>query len=463
MLIFVSGKASGWKNRVCLCLLCLLLGITISACLILVLFLSKVGLGLVNLSIIFSFGILLFVLACIFKSVRCMSVLFLLACGMKEGRNVLIAIGTSIVIFNNVKNILGNLKIVADSIICNLEAKRISLKFMPFDFYSSLIYSIYIYAKQQFFNPFADIVSLSDDFKCKIMISDHKLKALLNETKVQMQTVSLNLSSAFDIITFVGRLAFLIGGISMILVGTWIFFKQFLKQNKANNSYITKAFLEYDEKQKYELRVLPLSNKEQKKFIQIPSLRTSKKQKLNVALYFLPIITNIFIWTLISFLDYMLYWLILTMSKHLQSLAPVVVPITMTFSHTHVDLKDLFNSRRAQTRYPNTMIINLFEPQCVPTPELSLSASWIPLTILFGVLVFFGLISTFLIQIKLLVMASFYPSKELERIRYLHQKILQERSQETLADKFSQTLKNILSQANFWFPILTRKHYVNNI
>ncbi|XP_072266853.1 dendritic cell-specific transmembrane protein isoform X2 [Pyxicephalus adspersus] len=161
--------------------------------------------------------------------------------------------------------------------------------------------------------------------------------------------------------------------------------------------------------------------------------------------------------------DYMLYWLILTMSKHLQSLAPVVVPITMTFSHTHVDLKDLFNSRRAQTRYPNTMIINLFEPQCVPTPELSLSASWIPLTILFGVLVFFGLISTFLIQIKLLVMASFYPSKELERIRYLHQKILQERSQETLADKFSQTLKNILSQANFWFPILTRKHYVNNI
>lgn len=96
------------------------------------------------------------------------------------------------------------------------------------------------------------------------------------------------------------------------------------------------------------------------------------------------------------------------------------------------------------------MIINLFEPQCVPIPELSLTVSWIPLTILIGMLVFFGLISSFLIQLKLLVMSSFYPSKELERVHYLHQKILEERSQETLANKLGQTLNNILSQVRLF-------------
>ncbi|XP_018414528.1 PREDICTED: dendritic cell-specific transmembrane protein [Nanorana parkeri] len=447
--IFVSGKENGWRNRVSFCFLCLLLGITINVCLNLVLVLSKVEIGLVNLGITFSLGILIFFLACIFKSVRCMSILFLLACGMREGRNVLITVGTSIVIFNNVKNILGNLKIVADSIICNLEAKRVSLKVMPFDFYSNLIYSIYIYAKQQFFNPFAEVVSLSDDFQFKIRISDHELKALLNETKAHIQSVSSNLSSAFDILTSVGRIAFLIGGISIILVGIWIFFTKFLSHNKANNSYITKEFLQYDAKQPNALRVLPLSRKEQNKYIQIPSLRTSEKQKLNGALYFLPVMTNILIWTLISFLDFMLYWLILTVNEHLQSLGPVVVPITMTFSHHLVDLDVLFNSRRTQTQHPNIMIINLFEPQCVPKPELSLSASWIPLTILISVLVFFGSISTFLVQMKLLVMASFYPSKELERVHYLHQKILAERSQATLAGKLSRKLRNILSQERY--------------
>lgn len=330
--IFVSGKECGWRNRIFFGLLCLLLGITVSAFLILVLVLSKIGVGLVNLSITFSFGILVFVLACVSKSVRCMSILFLLACGMREGRNVLITIGTSIVVFNNVRNILGNLKIVADSIICNLEAKRISLKVVPFDFYSNLLSTLYVYAKQQFFNPFADVISLSDDFQCKIRISDHKLNAMLNETKAQMQTVSSSVSLVFGIMTFAGRIVFLIGGISIILVGTWIFFKKFLILNKANNSYITKAFVQYDEEQQNTFRVLPLRRKEQNKYIQIPSLRTSDKQKLNVALYFLPIMTNILIWILISFLDFMLYWLILTVRKHLKSLDMAVVPITMTFS-----------------------------------------------------------------------------------------------------------------------------------
>ncbi|XP_075067508.1 dendritic cell-specific transmembrane protein [Mixophyes fleayi] len=463
--LFVSGKESGWKNRACFACLCLLLGLIMTAWLLLVFHLSKVGIGLVNVIIVLLFGAAISILAFFFKSVRCISLLFLLACGMREGRNALVAIGGSIVVFNNVKNILGNLKILADSIICNLEAKRLSLKVMPFDLYIKALRSIYKYAKQIFFNPFSDIFRISDDFQCYAKISDGKLKILLNETKQQIQTVSSDISSLLDILTVAGRIASLLIGVSIILIGTWMFLKKFLGQNNAKfeKSYITKRFVEYDaaRRQRNAPCVLPFNKKEQNVYIRIPSLKTSKKQKRKMVLFLIPVVKNTLIWSLISFLDFMLYWLIHTVSDNLQSLHPVSVPIAVSFAHTKVDIINLHESGRTVSNYTNILEIKLFEPQCAPKPELSLSTTWVPLGILISVLLFLGLISAFLIQIKLLVIASFYPDKELERIAHLHQKILEERSQLTSVTE-SQRLKKIISRADFWFPIITRKHCVKS-
>ncbi|XP_068091009.1 dendritic cell-specific transmembrane protein [Hyperolius riggenbachi] len=457
--IFISGNECGWKNRLWFGFLCLLFGLTVSTCLILVSILSKVGLGRIQLVSTFSLGLTVSIFAYIFKSVRCMSVLFLLSCGMREGRNVLITVGTSIVVFNNVKNILGNLKIVADCIICNLEVKLSLLKVMPFKNYSDMIRRVYLHAKEQFFNPFNIIVSFSDHFQCRMTISDEKLKVLLNETKVHILTTSSNISAMLDIITFVGHIVFLVLGVFILLIGSWLFFKAFLVKKKTNNMYITKQFLQYDEnkRQRGERCVLPLSKTEQNKFIRISSLKMSRKQKQSMALFFLPILTNIFIWSLISFLDFMLYWFIATVAKNLQGLGSVDIPITMSFIDKHVDLST-FNIPRNSETLASNIRINLFEPQCIPVPALS--ASWIPLSVLTSVLVFFGLISSFLIQIKILVMSAFYPEKELERVQDLHQKILRERSQESVGSR-DQTHRSIFTQACFWFPILTRKHYVN--
>ncbi|XP_044151177.1 dendritic cell-specific transmembrane protein [Bufo gargarizans] len=460
--LFVSGREDGRKNGLVFAFLCWLFGMMISGCLIVVFALSKVGLGQANTIIALLLGMIISVLAFIFKSVRCTGLLFLLCCGMREGRKVLIAIGTSIVVFNNVKNILGNLKVLADSIVCNLEAKRVLLKVMPFHYYIRALYSIYQHAKRQFFNPLKGVVELMDNFQCNAKISEDELKTVLNETKQRIQDLSSNISTQLDVITFVGRIAFLLIGISIILIGAVIFLKNFLATDNAKyeNAYITKRFMEYDEsrRQRNMLCVLPLNKTEQDLYITIPSLKTSQKQKQKIVRFFIPMMTHIFTWTLISVLDFMLYWLILTISKNLQGLHPVEVPITLTYTHTQVDFIQI---RSTENIYSNQLNISLFEPQCTPKPGLSLSATWIPLSILISVLFFLGLISAFLVQIKLLVTAAFYPDKDLERVAYLHNKILQERTLLSSPSE-SRELKKMISQVDFWFPIVTRKHFIKN-
>ncbi|XP_056378998.1 dendritic cell-specific transmembrane protein [Hyla sarda] len=460
--LFVLGREeNGWKNRIIFAFLCWLFGMTISGCFSLVFFLSKVGLGPVTSMIAILVGMLLSILAFAFKSVRCNGLLFLLCCGMRQGRNVLIAIGTSIVLFNNVRNILGNLKVLADSIICNLDEKRNLLKVTPFDYYVKTLYALYKQAKGQFFNPLKDFVNVVDNFRCSVQISDEELKTTLRETRQQIQDLSSNILALLNGILFYGRIAFLILGVSIIVIGSIIFFRKFLASDNAKyeNIYITKRFIKYDQhrKQQNMLCVLPLNKAERGVYMTIPSLKTSRKQKQKMVMFLIPVMTNVFIWCLISALDFMLYWLILTIGKNLQGLPPVDVPMSMTF--TQLRIEELFIPRKTENVYETQMNFNVFEPQCTPEPQLSLTATWIPLAILIGVLLFLGLISAFLVQMKLSVIAAFYPDRAAERVTYLHNKILGERTL-LLSSSKGRQLKYIISQVNFWFPIITRKHFI---
>lgn len=45
-----------------------------------------------------------------------------------------------------------------------------------------------------------------------------------------------------------------------------------------------------------------------------------------------------------------------------------------------------------------------------------------------------GLLSSFLMQLKMLVSASFYPSVHGERVRYLHAKLLKKRSKQPVSE-----------------------------
>lgn len=74
--------------------------------------------------------------------------------------------------------------------------------------------------------------------------------------------------------------------------------------------------------------------------------------------------------------------------------------------------------------------ISMFESSCIPKPRLAVSETWVPLSIILAALTVLGLLSSMLMQLKILVSGAFYPRVERERIRYLHAKLLKKRAKQ---------------------------------
>lgn len=74
--------------------------------------------------------------------------------------------------------------------------------------------------------------------------------------------------------------------------------------------------------------------------------------------------------------------------------------------------------------------ISMFEHSCIPKPRLTVSETWVPLSIILAALTVLGLLSSMLMQLKILVSGAFYPGVERERIQYLHAKLLKKRAKQ---------------------------------
>lgn len=94
----------------------------------------------------------------------------------------------------------------------------------------------------------------------------------------------------------------------------------------------------------------------------------------------------------------------------------------------------------------------MFEASCIPKPRLSVSETWLPLSIILVTLIVLGLLSSMLMQLKILVSGSFYPGVERERIQYLHAKLLKKRSKQPLGEaerKLSLYFKKVRSRGKY--------------
>ncbi|KAM8966826.1 dendritic cell-specific transmembrane protein [Pelodytes ibericus] len=459
--MLVSEKKKRCVFEFGLLFLCSLLGLAIGAVFFLILHLSSLCSSNVAWSISGSLGVVTSILAFLSRRIRCLSLLFILSCVTNKGRNALIAAGTGIVVLHNVKNILKNLKNLTESLACNLEAKRLSINIYPLDTFVEILNFIHK-RSHQFFIPVQTLVLFSDTFECKITVSDQDIKTVLNQTNKEIQNASDKISSLLDIASLSGNFIILLLSISFVLLGSWLFLRRFLGAHgeKFDNVYITKQFVHYDNCRRLEHSacVLPLSKKEKKDYIIIPSLTIAQNQKKTTWLFFLPVFTNIFLWSLLGFLDFVFYWLIFTIIRHLQEIPPLVVPVSASF---YVSIQLIFNIHTLNTKfsdvYNRSIRLYLFEPKCFPKPTLSLSDSWIPLSVIIVVLFILGTFSSFLIQVKMLVVMAFYPEKDLKRIRYLHDQILARRS-DMAARKAKKSISTTAFRASFWFPILKMKY-----
>lgn len=71
--------------------------------------------------------------------------------------------------------------------------------------------------------------------------------------------------------------------------------------------------------------------------------------------------------------------------------------------------------------------VTLFERECLPTPELLLHTSVVPLAVILAILVIMVLVVSKVAQLRLLVCEQFFPIAAEARVEYLHARILKKR------------------------------------
>uniref|UniRef100_A0A8U8B850 Dendritic cell-specific transmembrane protein-like domain-containing protein n=1 Tax=Geospiza parvula TaxID=87175 RepID=A0A8U8B850_GEOPR len=424
--IFISERKPGWKYQIQLFAVCSMVGFLSSFLFFLSMHFSLAHHSLGPLLISGFIWILFSIMLFCFKHLRCFSVLFLLSCGLKNGRDALISAGTGVVVASNIQNIFHNLKVLADSITCHLKQEQFAL----IKYYIEAIKWIYEVAKVPAELP-KDIVVLKHEFTPSYSILDDALKQELNDTEQEIQRIANQISFMLTILPYIGQKVLPVFGVFLVSFGTGLFIKKFVGSHstKFKNTYITKQFIAFDEQQKQQQRpcLLPLNRKERKDYVMIPSFFFTRKDRKKMLCHFLPIIIHLCIWLLFAAVDSLFYLLIISVNKYLQE-----VP----------DLDIQLRGRKGE--HPGTC--NVFK-NCIPHPELALSTTWIQLGVIIFFLIIFGLFSGLLTQLKILVSTSFYPDAEMKRIHYLHAKLLKKRKK--LQEK---TGKNMF--VNFWFPIL---------
>ncbi|XP_037354960.1 dendritic cell-specific transmembrane protein isoform X2 [Talpa occidentalis] len=385
------------------------------------------------------------VLLCGSKHARCFLLLFFLSCGLREGRNALMAAGMAIVIFGHVENIFHNFKGLLDSMTCNLRAKSFCIHFPLLKKYIEAIQ--WMYGLTTHLSLFDDLVSWNQTLAVSLSSPTEALEAQLNDTRGRVLGVLYQMVKATEVLSALGRQLLALTGLLLLLLGTGLFMKRFLDPCgwKFKNIYITRQFVQFDERERHGERpcVLPLTKKERKKYVIIPSFWLTPKERRNLGLFFLPILTHLCIWVLFAAIDYLLYRLIFSVSKHFQSLPGLEVHLTL--HREEQGTQDIIHD--------SPFNISLFEYNCVPKPKLFLSKTWIPLSIILVMLVTLGLLSSILMQLKILVLASFYPSVERKRIQYLHVKLLKKRSKQPVGEE-SPKLSLYFTKIHFWLPVL---------
>ncbi|XP_025250379.1 dendritic cell-specific transmembrane protein isoform X1 [Theropithecus gelada] len=385
------------------------------------------------------------VLLCCSKHARCFILLVFLSCGLREGRNALIAAGTGIVILGHVENIFHNFKGLLDGMTCNLRAKSFSIHFPLLKKYIEAIQWIYGLATP--LSVFDDLVSWNQTLAVSLFSPSHILEAQLNDSKGEVLSILYQMATTTEVLSSLGQKLLAFAGLSLVLLGTGLFMKRYLGPCgwKYENIYITRQFVQFDERERLQQRpcVLPLNKEERRKYVIIPTFWPAPKERKNLGLFFLPILTHLGIWVLFAAVDYLLYRLIFSVSKQFQSLPGFEVRLKLHGEKQGT--QDIFHD--------SSFNISVFEPNCIPKPKFLLSETWIPLSVILVILVMLGLLSSILMQLKILVSASFYPSMERKRIQYLHAKLLKKRSKQPLGE-VKKRLSLYLTKIHFWLPVL---------
>lgn len=273
------------------------------------------------------FGTLSTVAFYLSKQARCLGTLLLISVFMKRSRTLLLTVGTSVVALRNVHNTLENLRGLLESIICNVNAKAEALA-EPWEKYVAILRSIHQTLHQL---PDLKIVKVDSKLSVKARLEPGPLKEVLAEATLALNGTVRSVLSAVSTISSLTEKLFPAISLALLAAVILLHIRRFHRDLRYKNRFISRRFVEFDEKQKAEGKphVLPLTADEEKVYSALPSVRPSGQEGRALLRFGLPVATHLVAWSIIITVDALLYCFIDVAATKFSELEPVHFPLRM--------------------------------------------------------------------------------------------------------------------------------------
>nr|KAF6413085.1 DC-STAMP domain containing 2 [Molossus molossus] len=205
----------------------------------------------------------------------------------------------------------------------------------------------------------------------------------------------------------------------------------YLNWDSYDNIYITSRFLRMEAvRSKAGLpTVLPLTAHEARHYIKPGSIFLSRKEQIFSIPPILQLIRHLLLTLLLIFLDYAVFW-VLDLARHqlqgeIVARSPVLVSITVEGSgYTGKIYRDLVSAFDVLQQGNITVLSR----RCRLHPSEPNTTGYIVIGIMYGLCFFVTLFGSHVSRLRRVICASYYPSREQERISYLYNLLLSRRT-----------------------------------
>ncbi|XP_036421358.1 dendritic cell-specific transmembrane protein-like [Colossoma macropomum] len=449
VMLYTSGRRDGWRHTLLHSFTCLFISLALSSLLFLSLYAVNVDLMVTELTTA-SFSLLLFAGLFFSKRLRRFILLVLISCAMNQGRSAMLIVGSGLVACLGSQNTYRNLYRVAQSIVCNLKKKKELLDVSPIDNYVRMIK--WVRDQLKMFSDWG-VAKFEANLNVWHTLESEEVRRKLEQAEAELKNKVDEVEAVFNAVMSIGKKVAPVLTTILLIALTARFLKKYTGQKRYKNVFITSRFVEYDQRQKAlgKPHVLPLTKEEARHYIFIPSAKLRLSECLPMAMFFIPVGFYILSWFFLLGLDGLLYWITVIISDKLKELNPFYIPLIMQVNSKHQVLSIPVAEVNRQRDF--SFSVSLVARECYPEPTLLLSQAVVPLCSVITVLLILGLLAAKLLQVKLLASEYFFTENTDKRVKYLHNKILNKRSQDNFMQveqaRFQSLKKDVVQKNTF--------------
>lgn len=326
--VYTARSKASRTEKLLLVVSCLITSLTLAILLFLALLVPfKCGFSM-SVGITGAFWLSITIAMCLSQRVRCFGTLFLMSIGLKQGRNLLISAGTMVVIFLNIQNILKNLRGLAKSLLCTMEEKLVTIDLPPLKNYIQMLRWVAQQLEKVPKNIFGNFYS---NMSIKPTVHSQNFTRKMQEAERALNETAERVLTMIETVSSVGKTVSPVLGVVLLVTLTVLYLRRFCSDPEYDNIFITRNFIKYDKNQhlKGKPSVLPLSRKELKRYVMVPSAGFTKKEAKAMLKFSIPIVTYSLGWLFFVGVDALLYWIIIILKRRLVELKPLHVPVVM--------------------------------------------------------------------------------------------------------------------------------------